>query len=73
VSPLRLRPEMRIPWQAIAAFAVALYLLRSALRSWDFRPDLTDVVVFGGLTVVLLLRPMVARWLSDAPDNEDDA
>ena len=69
MTPLRFRPEIvRIPWQAIAAFAAALYFLRSALRSFDFRPDVPDFVVFGALALILIARPLAARWL--AGDDE---
>jgi hypothetical protein len=58
-----------MPWQAVAGFAAALYALRSALRGWDFRPDPVDLIVFGALGVVLLLRPLMARWLSGGDDD----
>jgi len=70
VSALHFRPEIRVPWQAIATFAVALYVLRSALRSWDFRPSALDIVVFGTLALILAARPLLARWLRD---NDEDA
>ena len=65
MSAMRLRPEMRLPWQALAAAAVILYVAESALRGWDFRPTVLDLVVFGGLAAILILRPLVARWMSD--------
>jgi hypothetical protein len=65
VSPLRLRPDLRLPWQALAVFAGVLYVIESALRGWDFRPTLLDVLVFGGLTAILLLRPLVSRLMKD--------
>jgi hypothetical protein len=71
VTPVRLRPEgLRIPWQALTAFAVALYALRSVLRGWDFRPDALDAVVFGGLAVILVARPLLARMLADEDEGE---
>jgi len=73
VTPLRLRPEgLHIPWQALAGFGAVLYAIRSILRSWDFRPDLTDVVVFGGLALVLLARPLVRRLLDDGGADTED-
>jgi hypothetical protein len=73
VSPIRFRPEgLRIPWQAIATFAVAAYVLRSALRSWDFVPDAVDLVVFGMLAVILLARPLVELALKDDETEADD-
>ena len=65
MSAMRLRPEMRLPWQALTAAAVILYVVESALRGWDFRPTVLDLVVFGGLAAILILRPLVARWMSD--------
>jgi hypothetical protein len=72
VSPLSLRPQVRLPWQAIAAFAAALYVLRSALRGWDFRPDPLDLVIFGTLAVVLAARPLITHFLTDGTDEHDD-
>jgi hypothetical protein len=69
VSPVRLRPDLRLPWQALAIFAALLYVIESALRGWDFRPTLLDFVVFGGLALILLLRPLVTRMMED--DVED--
>lgn len=76
MSPLRFRPEgLHVSWQAIAGFAVAVYVLRSALRAWDFRPDLLDAVVFGGLALVLAGRALVAHLREDdeteAPEQGD--
>jgi hypothetical protein len=69
VSPLRLRPHLRLPWQALALFGAVLYVAESALRGWDFCPTVLDLVVFGGLAAILLLRPLVVRWMRD--DDKD--
>ena len=69
MSPARLRPEMRLPWQALAIAAVIFYVIESALRGWDFRPTVLDAIVFGGLAAIILLRPLIARWMSE--DEED--
>jgi hypothetical protein len=69
VSPLRLRPDLRLPWQALALFGAVLYAIESALRGWDFRPTVLDLVVFGGLAALLLLRPLVVKWMRD--DDKD--
>jgi hypothetical protein len=66
---VRLRPDLRLPWPALAIFAALLYVIESALRGWDFRPTLLDFVVFGGLALILLLRPLVTRMMED--DVED--
>jgi hypothetical protein len=71
MSPLRFRPELRVPWQAIVAFAVLAYVLRSALRAWDFVPDVLDLVVFGGLALILIVRPLVARMMIDDDGHEE--
>lgn len=71
MSPLRFRPEIRVPWQAILVFAVFAYVVRSALRGWDFVPDPLDVVVFGGLALILAVRPLVTRMSADEDDVED--
>ena len=69
MSPLRLRPDLHLPWQALALFAGALYVVESALRGWDFRPTVLDLVIFGGLAALLILRLLVARGTDD--DNRD--
>jgi hypothetical protein len=61
MTPIRLHPDgLRLPWQALAGFAVAVYVLRSGLRGWDFVPNLADIVVFGGLAVLLSARGLLA-------------
>lgn len=67
---MRLRPEIRAPWWALAGFAAALYVLHSALRGWDFRPDAADLLVFGLFAALLLLRPLLVRLMKD-DDPED--
>ncbi len=62
---------MRLPWQVIALFAVVLYVAESAFRGWDFRPTVLDLIVFGGLAAILILRPLVARMKED-DDTRDD-
>jgi len=69
MSPVRFRPDLKLPWQAIALFAAAVYVVRSAVRGWDFVPELLDVLVFGALAVILIIRPLLARSLED--DDED--
>jgi uncharacterized membrane protein (UPF0136 family) len=69
VSPVRLRPDVHLPWQALALFAAALYVVESALRGWDFRPTPLDLVVLGGLAAILVIRMLVARFMSD--DDRD--
>lgn len=72
MTALRLRPEgLRIGWMPIAGFAAGIYVLRSALRSWDFKPDTLDLIVFGGLALLLVARPLVVRFLQDHDDRDD--
>lgn len=68
MSPLRLRPDLHLPWQALALFGATLYVIESALRGWDFRPTVLDLIVFGGLAALLLLRAWVARRMDDGTD-----
>jgi hypothetical protein len=64
-----LRPQLRLPWQALAGFAAVLYVAESALRGWDFRPTILDFVVFGGLAAILALRPLATRLMKDDEDE----
>lgn len=70
MTPVRLRPDLRLPWQALAGFGALLYVLESALRGWDFRPTLMDLLVFGALCAILALRPLLSRMLKGDPDDE---
>jgi hypothetical protein len=76
VSPLRLRPEVRIPWWLAVAIAAASYLVASALRGWDFRPTWLDLLVFAGLAGIVALRFwLVARIRAEeeAEARQDDS
>ena len=70
MTPVRLRPDLRLPWQALALFAGALYVIESAMRGWDFRPTLMDGLVFGALTLILILRPLVQRLMRDDEEGQ---
>lgn len=65
---MRLRPDLAVPWPALAAFGAFVYVVRSVLRGWDFRPTVEDGLVFGGLALLLVIRALVARSIR----NEDD-
>lgn len=69
MSPLQFRPRIRMPWQAIAGFAAVLYVIRSGMRGWDFRPAILDIMVFGALALILLVRPLVDHLLRDDSDT----
>lgn len=68
MSPLRLRPDIHVPWQVLAAFAAAVYVLRSALRGWDFRPSVVDLLVFGSLAAILVARSLLAARIRSDDD-----
>lgn len=73
MSSARLRPAgLRLPWQTLAAIAVGAYVLESALRGWNFAPDVLDLIVFGAFALILIARPLLARSLHDEDDQEDD-
>ena len=73
MSSARLRPAgLRLPWQALVAIAVSAYVLESALRGWDFVPDVLDLIVFGAFAVILIARPLLARSLRDEDDEDQD-
>jgi hypothetical protein len=56
---------MRMPLWAAVAVVAAAYVLRSALRGWDFRPDLPiDAVLAVTLVALVLLRWFAGRWAS---------
>jgi hypothetical protein len=63
---------MRLPWQAIALFAALLYIIECALRGWDLRPTLLDLIVFGALAAILVLRPLVTRMMEDDDTRDDE-
>ena len=48
------RPRIRIPLWLAVAIVVAIYVVRSAVRGFDFRPDLpADAVIFVLFVIVL--------------------
>ena len=65
------RPRVRMPaWAAVAVVAAA-YLVRSAVRGWDFRPDLPlDAAIGGVLIGLVVLRTLTADWARR--DETDD-
>jgi hypothetical protein len=50
-----------VPIWAAVAIAAAAYTARSAMRGWDFRPDLYGDVIAYGLLVFVLTAVGVAR------------
>lgn len=73
MSPLRLRPEVSVPWPALAVFAAVLYVVRSALRGWDFRPTAIDLLIWGGFAAILVVRALfVASMHRDGDNNAHD-
>jgi hypothetical protein len=60
-----LRPRVRIPLWAAATIGAPAFVVRSALRGWDFRPDLPiDVIVGAAFILVVALRLWTARSLA---------
>lgn len=72
MSPARFRPDIRVPWQALALFAALLYVLRSAVRGWDFRPSLLDFLVWGGFAALLVARVVFAARTGDGDGDRED-
>ncbi|HET6498549.1 MAG TPA: hypothetical protein VFH17_05825 [Coriobacteriia bacterium] len=57
-----IRPRFRLPIWAAVALVIAAYIGRSAMRGWDFTPDLPgDIIAYG-----LFLLVVVAVWSARA-------
>jgi hypothetical protein len=65
------RPRIRLPIWAAFAIPAAAYVVRSAMRGFDFRPDMpTDALI---LVVLLVVVGLVAWSRSQsAVDDESD-
>lgn len=73
MTSARLRPSgLRLPWQTLAAVAVAAYVVESALRGWNFMPDVLDMIVFGAFAAILIARPLLDKNLQEKDADEDD-
>jgi hypothetical protein len=60
-------------WMAVAAVA-AIYVLRSALRGWDFRPDLPlDAILLGIFVALIAARLLMGRRGPDRGEDERGA
>ena len=67
------RPRIRIPLWLAVAIVVAIYVVRSAVRGFDFRPDLpADAVIFVLFVIVLAVVAYVRRTYGDGRANGDD-
>jgi len=69
MSPLLLRPHVRLPWQVLAGIAAAAYLIRAALRGWDFSVSVLDALVFAALALILIARPLIAHLLEEPGED----
>ncbi|MDO8915358.1 MAG: hypothetical protein Q7W16_04670 [Coriobacteriia bacterium] len=66
-----LRPRLKMPMWAAVAVVAAAYAARSALRGWDFRPDLPiDVVIATTLVALVVLRATIAQ--ASPPDGSEE-
>jgi hypothetical protein len=62
---------MRMPMWAAVAVVAAAYVLRSALRGWDFRPDIPiDAILAVVLVALVVLRWFAGRWASADPGED---
>jgi hypothetical protein len=66
-----LRPRIRIPLALAAAIAAVLYVLRAALRGFDFRPDMPqDAVALVAFLVLLSAVAYVRRHYAQRPSDD---
>ncbi len=63
-----LRPSIRIPLTAAVGLPAAAYVLRAALRGWDFSLDLPVDLLLGIMLIVLI----GAAWWSRRPTPPDE-
>lgn len=66
------RPRVRLPLWGAAAIVVALYLARSAVRGWDFRPDLPVDAIVLGLFLVLVIIVAYVRNVLETQDTDEE-
>jgi hypothetical protein len=72
-APVLPRPKFRIPLSAAVGIVLLAYLARSAIRGFDFRPDLPEDAIVLVAFVVVLLAVAVARHMEHGgTDSGDD-
>lgn len=65
------RPRFRLPIWAAFAILAAIYVGRSALRGFDFRPDMpVDIVVVVAFLVLVAVVTHVRATFGDATDDD---
>jgi hypothetical protein len=66
-------PSLRLPTWAAVGIVAAAYFVRSAMRGWDFRPDLpVDAVILLVLAVILALRWYLQRQGWDRREGAEE-
>lgn len=70
MTPVRLRPEVRIPWWAAVGLYVGSYVAWAGMRGWDFRPTPFWVLVAIVLGALIAARSWLSRPDDDAHDDD---
>jgi hypothetical protein len=66
------RPRIRIPLSLAAAIVAAAYVVRSAMRGFDFRPDMPVDAFAGGLFLLVLGMVAYLRHTVGASEDGDE-
>lgn len=66
------RPRFRMPIWMAAAAVLGAYVIRSAMRGWDMRPDMPMDAVVLGLAVVVFGAVAWLRHDDERRDASDD-
>jgi len=67
-----LRPRVRIPLSAAVGLPAAAYVLRAAVRGWDFAPDLPADAILGIVLVVFVASAWWVRRSSAAKESDGE-
>lgn len=66
-----IRPRFRLPIWAAVALVIAAYIGRSAMRGWDFTPDLPGDIIAYGLFLLVLVAVWSARTRAARQSEEE--